>query len=389
MGIQCLTDPLAAAALIDAYFSSAYSLLPALDEAHFRSRDPIVKSSDDGWLGLRNVVLAIGSFSCSMSNPRVHFAYFAQSLKHIGRTASLETVQALLMLGGQYLIYIDQHNMAGLLLHKATEMAESIGPKKKDWGNEEKLPAAWRCTIRCLSSLDQDQATQSVSSPATQAEGTWRMRLANTIRCQMRVNSSNFLCEPLDVFMTFCHFFAQVHKANKQSQETSGHHYWELDQKLTHICDRLRSSISSSLCQGPSNVSLCIMKWRFMSLRMLLHWPLLRAAAVGNERGVGLNGTAKDAAKFCRQLSAELVDDIEREWIPSQICTWMAARILHQVAEVATLICTSERDEWPFAQRQHQMTRIFVIVSNMADCSWRAREIEEEVGVLFDRYWAT
>lgn len=158
------------AALIDAYFSFAHSLLPVLDEAHFRLRigtkgGPL----DDGWLGLRSVVLAIGSYSCSIPGSLDHFAYFAQGLNHVGPGATLDTVQALLLLGGQYLVYIDQYGMAELLLHKAIKVAASIGPGEEHWGNVESLPAPWRRTIQCLSSFDQTQATPPVSVPARRA----------------------------------------------------------------------------------------------------------------------------------------------------------------------------------------------------------------------------
>jgi hypothetical protein len=96
--------------LINAYFAYVHTFVPLIDEAYFRDTYMTGKRSDKRWALLLNTVLSLGSVAASTSDDQGHKIYYARAKKYLDLecqgTPHLETVQALALLGGFYLHYI-------------------------------------------------------------------------------------------------------------------------------------------------------------------------------------------------------------------------------------------------------------------------------------------
>ena len=117
--------------LIDAYFKRVHVFIPMLDEASFRSDYLEGQRCDAPWLALLNMVFAMGSIVAMKSDDFNHINYYNRAMEHITIDAfgssHIETVQALAIIGGYYLHYINRPNMANAVVGAAIRMASALG----------------------------------------------------------------------------------------------------------------------------------------------------------------------------------------------------------------------------------------------------------------------
>lgn len=119
--------------LINAYFEYLHCITPIVDEREFRAkyarRDPLEQKSP--WLALLNMVLTMGSLATSEPDEKTHSVFYARAYQHLSLesfgTGDLETVQALGLLGGWYCHYLNQPNMANVIMGAALRMAIAMG----------------------------------------------------------------------------------------------------------------------------------------------------------------------------------------------------------------------------------------------------------------------
>jgi hypothetical protein len=118
--------------LIDAYFAGIHVFAPVIHEPSFRSRYLNHQGTTDrSWLALLNIVLALGSITSSPGDSEEDLQYFhlAQqylSLESLG-SGRLETLQALLLMGGQYLHFRNRPNMASAIIGACYRIAGGLG----------------------------------------------------------------------------------------------------------------------------------------------------------------------------------------------------------------------------------------------------------------------
>ncbi|EXJ93243.1 hypothetical protein A1O3_01800 [Capronia epimyces CBS 606.96] len=117
--------PSAEQAAVDAYFEHFHAMIPMIDEVWFRSLFQTQFRTDDAWLALLNMVLALGSIAAG--DDQTHVIYHSRTQQVIGyntfSSGNLEVLQALILLGGQYLHYINSPNTAYLVMGTAFRMA--------------------------------------------------------------------------------------------------------------------------------------------------------------------------------------------------------------------------------------------------------------------------
>ncbi|EDN92543.1 hypothetical protein SS1G_08406 [Sclerotinia sclerotiorum 1980 UF-70] len=117
--------------LIDAYFNRVQIFVPMLDEPAFRADFLKGRRQDAPWLALLNMVFAMGSIVANKSDDHNHIDYYNQAKDHLGidsfGSGHLETLQALSLMGGYYLHYINRPNMANAICGAALRMACAMG----------------------------------------------------------------------------------------------------------------------------------------------------------------------------------------------------------------------------------------------------------------------
>lgn len=117
--------------LIDAYFNRVQILVPMLDEPSFRADYLSGRRQDAPWLALLNMVFAMGSIVANKSDDHNHLGFYNRAKDHLGidnfGSGRLETLQALTLIGGYYLHYINRPNMANAISGAALRMACAMG----------------------------------------------------------------------------------------------------------------------------------------------------------------------------------------------------------------------------------------------------------------------
>lgn len=117
--------------LIDAYFNRVQIFVPMLDEPSFRADFLQGRRHDTQWLALLNMVFAMGSIVANKSDNHNHISYYNKAKEHLPIDAfgsgHLEILQALALIGGLYLHYINRPNMANAISGAALRMACAMG----------------------------------------------------------------------------------------------------------------------------------------------------------------------------------------------------------------------------------------------------------------------
>jgi hypothetical protein len=130
-GLQAIPWSSDGQTLIDAYFNRVQILAPMLDEPSFRADYLSGRRSDAPWLALLNMVFAMGSVVARKSDDHNHVAFYNRAKEHLPidsfGSGHLETIQALALMGGYYLHYINRPNMANAVSGAALRMACAMG----------------------------------------------------------------------------------------------------------------------------------------------------------------------------------------------------------------------------------------------------------------------
>ena len=117
--------------LIDAYFNRVQIFVPMLDEPSFRADYLHGRRHDAPWLALLNMVFAMGSIVANKSDDHNHINFYNRAKEHLPidtfGSGHLETLQALALMGGYYLHYINRPNMANAISGAALRMACAMG----------------------------------------------------------------------------------------------------------------------------------------------------------------------------------------------------------------------------------------------------------------------
>lgn len=117
--------------LINAYFTYVHTFVPLIDEQSFRDTYMTGRRTDKRWALLLNTVLALGSVGASTSEDLGHRIYYSRAKRFLDLecqgTPHLETVQALALLGGFYLHYVQQPNLANAIMGTAMRMSTTLG----------------------------------------------------------------------------------------------------------------------------------------------------------------------------------------------------------------------------------------------------------------------
>ncbi|KAL2016158.1 hypothetical protein VTK56DRAFT_4126 [Thermocarpiscus australiensis] len=329
--------------LIDAYFKRIHVFVPMLDESTFRADYLEGQRTDAPWLALLNMVFAMGSIAAMKSDDYNHITYYNRAMEHLPMDAfgssHIETVQALALIGGYYLHYINRPNMANAVLGAAIRMAsalglhrESLAQSSSDIVAAETRRRTW-WSLFCLDTW----ATTTMGRPSF---GRWGPAI-NIRPPEFGVNAGRDSPQhagtlPLIENIKFCKIATQIQDMLAVAPLLRTEDRCNLDGQLVSWYTSLPWLLrTTDPCAEPLYMARCIMKWRYQNLRMLLHRPVLLSLA---SSGLNPHTQACDAdlaaIETCRELAAQTIDDIAREWARNQMSGWNAVWFLYQAAMV-------------------------------------------------------
>lgn len=186
--------------LIDAYFRTVHAVTPMIDELDFRQSYAGGGCSGHArkpWLALLNMVLTMGYIAANDDTQDGHAFFYDRAAEHLGfacfATGHIYTLQALALLGGYYLHFINKPNMASAVMGAAHRMAVALGlhrlipvgdsPPSHQIANESRLRTWW-----CLLCLD----TWAGTTLGRLEPGLWNLSSKSGSTAQVRVDHVSF-----------------------------------------------------------------------------------------------------------------------------------------------------------------------------------------------------
>ncbi|KAF4550624.1 Fungal specific transcription factor domain-containing protein 8 [Elsinoe fawcettii] len=126
-----LPSPEEGRTILEAYFMRVHALMPVVDEQKFWHLYLQSTRRDAPWLALLNTVLALGSIASSNAESNQHTIFFTRAMHHLNiellGSGNIMVVQALGLMSGYYLHYVNRPNLANNLMGATIRMATVLG----------------------------------------------------------------------------------------------------------------------------------------------------------------------------------------------------------------------------------------------------------------------
>ncbi|OLN97553.1 Lactose regulatory protein LAC9-like protein 1 [Colletotrichum chlorophyti] len=377
--------------LIDAYFKRIHVFVPMLDEAAFRADYLEGQRFDASWLALLNMVFAMGSIVAMKSDDYNHINYYNKAMEHLPIDAfgssHIEMVQALALIGGYYLHYINRPNMANAVLGAAIRMASALGLHREslaqgsaDIAAAETRRRTW-WSLFCLDTW----ATTTMGRPSF---GRWgpaiNIRPPEFGINQARDSAQHAGILPLIENIKFCKVATQIQDLLAISPLLRAEDRCSLDGQLVNWYSSLPWLLrTTDPCAEPLYIARCIMKWRYQNLRMLLHRPvLLTLASNGAMSPVAEQDIT--AIETCRELAKQTIEDIAREWTRNQMSGWNAVWFLYQAAMIPLVSIFWQWNSPRVPEWHQQIETILDLLEAMEDWSLAAKRSREVVWRMYE-----
>ncbi|KAK2000655.1 fungal-specific transcription factor [Colletotrichum falcatum] len=377
--------------LIDAYFKRIHVFVPMLDEAAFRADYLEGQRFDGPWLALLNMIFAMGSIVAMKSDDYNHINYYNRAMEYLPIDAfgssHIEMVQALALIGGYYLHYINRPNMANAVLGAAIRMASALGLHRESLvqGSSDVVAAETRRrTWWSLFCLD----TWSTTTMGRPSFGRWgpaiNIRPPEFGLNQTRDSAQHAGILPLVENIKFCKIATQIQDLLAISPLLRTEDRCNLDGQLVNWYSSLPWLLrTTDPCAEPLYIARCIMKWRCQNLRMLLHRPvLLSLASNGALSQVGEQDVT--AIETCRELAKQTIEDIAREWTRNQMSGWNAVWFLYQAAMIPLVSVFWEWNSPRVPDWHQQIETILDLLEAMEDWSLAAKRSREVVWRMYE-----
>jgi hypothetical protein len=119
--------------LLASFFEKVHPYLPMVDEEGITNDYRAGTRKDPPYFALLNMIFALGSLASGTSDNDAHIAYFKRARAHVNPkletfgNPGLEVLQALAMMGGYYLHYLNRPNEADALMGATLRVACAIG----------------------------------------------------------------------------------------------------------------------------------------------------------------------------------------------------------------------------------------------------------------------
>ncbi|KAF4334986.1 hypothetical protein FBEOM_11183 [Fusarium beomiforme] len=381
-------------ALVDAYFKRIHIMTPMLDETSFRTTYLCGQRHDSPWLALLNMVLAMGSIAASKSSDRDHCKYYTRAMRHLDISAfgssHIETLQALTIVGGHYLHYINRPNRGNAILGAAFRMASALGfhrePSEQDKeGDQLQIAEMRRRTWWCLVCLD-TSASMTLGRPSFG-------RFCRSIDIQPPKPSIDGHGEPdsepdmgiilLAENIRFCRIATEIQDKLTVTPFLKPVDRDRFDGMLVSWFESLPSLLSDDQeCDEPVHLARCTMRWQYWNLRMLLYRPALLDAA--SKPGVYAQPVDQSAIEKCQQLSKAAIEDIAQSWMSNQMSGWNAVWHLYQAVMIPLLSMVWQPQNPLVAGWKSQIQVALGLFESMRDWSLTARCSKRVVSQIYE-----
>lgn len=361
-----------------------------LDETSFRADYLEGQRFDAPWLALVNMVFAMGSIMAMKSDDYNHINYYNRAMDYLPMdsfgSSHIETVQALALIGGYYLHYINRPNMANAVLGGTIRMAialglhrESLAQSTSDVAAAETRRRTW-WSLFCLDTW----ATTTMGRPSFGRLGpAVNLRAPEFGMSPARDSSQNAGILPLIENIKFCKIATAIQDSLAIAPLLPTDDRHSLDGQLVNWYSNLPWLLrTTDPCAEPLYIARCIMKWRYQNLRMLIHRPVLLSLASANAQAAADVDVA--AVEACRELARQTIEEMAREWTRNQMSGWHAAWFLYQAAMVPLVSVFWQWDSPRVPEWNKQAETVIELLGSMGDWSLAARRSREVVWRMYE-----
>ncbi|KAI7215970.1 general substrate transporter [Hortaea werneckii] len=363
--------------LLHSYFYHVHPLMPMVDEASFWRTWLYSDRSDSPWLALLNVVFALGSLASGTAADEGHRVFYLRARSHLCLESfgsnNILLVQALGLLSGYYLHWLNRPNEASGLMGATLRMATSLG-LHREFGGSQSRP---RGEIASGSDIEADAETRRRTWWSLFVLDTWanmttgrpplgrcgRGITARDPRLPQGEDSENhWKLLPLKHNIAFCKLATSVQDHLAEHAMPTFEKIVQFDAELTKWHQELPSSLrletsrslpkSSSTCdnaspwstsdnaassskdQIPSYIETprAIMHWRYHNLRLLMYRPFLLAATLRRASDSTTRTQEAIAISRSRATAAQAIDDIDALCGDQLVPGWAGVWLMFQAA---------------------------------------------------------
>ncbi|CAO2652394.1 Nn.00g006770.m01.CDS01 [Neocucurbitaria sp. VM-36] len=347
--------------LLESYFDRVHPFCPMIDERKFWSTYLYGNRKDSPWLGLLNMVFALGSLAALTADNEAHYVYFNRSRQHFSLesfgSGNLEVLQALAIMSGYYMHYLNRPNEAHSLMGGTLRMATALGlhreySERTDVSQQFMAPGeedsispemrrriwwslfcldAWASTTTGRPSLGRMGPSITVMRPGT---------AAGAIQTIPPPNSPQYIEQlkilPLIHASVFCHIATRIQDRLVESPLLSSVETASYDAQILKWYDELPSILSNPEEPCPEFLRRVriVMKWRYQNIRIVLHRPILLTTALRRGAWATLTAEEKVAVGKCRLIALKTIEDISQECMPDLISGWNAVWFCFQACMV-------------------------------------------------------
>lgn len=396
---------------INAYFQYVQPYLPLLDEDAFRNTYLSRERKDDRWQLLLNTVLAMGSVALHDATDQTHTVFYERAKQYLNLdafgSAHIETLQAMAILTGTYLHYIQEPNLANSLMGAISRMATTLGLHRdyteglKNEGLANAMPwvelrrRVWWCLLimDCWNSNFLGRPTMGRIGPGHTTRIPEKPTVSpNDQQCASLTLSQNGCAATtalIQANIEYCKLSTRFENLLAERPILSTRNRQELDAAFS---DWHRST-SSLPPEGPDKPGIIAAfnaaRWKSYTARIFIHRPLLLWYAMRKMPWARLSEEKREAIEMCRAVANELIRDIEANWskpVPSQIVGWHATWQLYQATMVPllSLFCDSDNED-VIARSQTHIEMAQSTLSKLERWSPTARRSFEVVSRLYEQ----
>ncbi|KAF1811737.1 hypothetical protein P152DRAFT_418407 [Eremomyces bilateralis CBS 781.70] len=366
--------------LLASYFEHVHPFFPMLDEKAFRKTYMLHERSDGSWMGLLNMVFALGSLAAGTSENVAHLNYFRRTREYLNMEhmlpGSFERLQTLGMMGGYYVHYLNRPNEAHAILQAALSIACSLGLHREYPGERPTSTAngadgsnipvhqgskvdsrlaemrrrAW-WSLYCLEAW----ATTTSGRPSIGTSPAITVREPGEAPHQtLDPNDPESLKTlPLIHNAPFCKISLKIQDRLATTPLLPFEELLQFDQDLVRWYEELPSMLTTdkeetipSYLRTPRTV----MNWRFQNLRIVLHRPFLLSTALKRTSPANMTAEEKIAVKKCRQAAEQTIEDISAGIKEELISGWNGVWLAYQAAFVPLISLFT--DDAPVEEKQ-------------------------------------
>ncbi|KAF2461875.1 fungal-specific transcription factor domain-containing protein, partial [Lineolata rhizophorae] len=434
--------------LVDTYFDRVHPFFPMIDERAFRTsylRGD--RRRDRPWLTLANMVLALGSLAGSTSADAGHIVFFKRarrlvSLETFG-SGNLEVLQALGVMAGYYMHYLNRPNEAHCIMGAVLRMATALGLHREylespagggggggGTNGADTMAVALNSHSHAVSSEMRRRTWWSLfcldtwASTTTGRPSLGRMGEAITARppgkmperpsSPQGIEALKIL--PLIHFTSFCKIATRIQDRLAATPLLKFDELVALDAELVRWYDELPGLLrggggggdddDDANDDGKNNddrdgdeaipsflrTPRAVMKWRYQNLRIVLHRPFVLATALRRTPLAQLAAEDRAAVAKCRALAGRAIAAIAAECAPELVAGWNGVWFAFQACMVPLLALFSDAQpagggsaaEEERARWSAQVETAVGFFERMADWSVAARKSRDAVAHLLE-----